>query len=63
MGQIGEYEGMKCEFCENGMVYFKPLPEYGLGERWLPCAICHGGRVSCCEGSERHGQLPDKEKE
>jgi hypothetical protein len=30
----------------------------GMGKFW-PCPECFGGEVSCCEGSERHGQIGD----
>ena len=43
---------MKCERCQDqGILWDRAI--------WMICPECLGliGSVSCCEGSERHGQL------
>ena len=54
---------MRCEACQGtGTIQVMGLPNDHL---WVsPCPECHGTKiVSCCEGSERGGQLPEVDKE
>lgn len=55
---------MRCEFCQ-GRGWITRVIEYAAWREMVrmveyePCQECHGTCiVSCCEGSERHGQLP-----
>lgn len=54
---------MRCEHCQGcGMRDELGRPWYAhsriFGEVWCMCSECGGrGVVSCCEGSERHGQI------
>lgn len=64
---------MKCDRCQ-GRRYLRVFPamsvwDYDVNKPdepvqydYVPCPECHAGEVSCCEGSYRHGQLPDKEE-
>jgi hypothetical protein len=45
---------MRCDQCQGTGKYVI------LDQASVPCIECGGyGIVSCCEGSARHGQLPD----
>ncbi len=53
---------MRCHCCE-GQRYLTRLRATWSGDpnpfeyETIPCPECHAGEISCCEGSERHGQI------
>lgn len=53
---------MRCHCCE-GQRYLTRLrstwsdASTPFEYETIPCPECHAGEISCCEGSERHGQL------
>lgn len=53
---------MKCEICGGAkLVRFRMFDLEHLSP--CPNLECHAGEVSCCEGSERHGQLGPGDEE
>jgi len=62
---------MKCDMCVGeGQLSVAKLEAIGASDAWLdaarsgnpvPCPECQGtGIISCCEGSERGGQLEEE---
>jgi len=57
---------MRCETCQGkgfrpGPRAVDPKDPSTDAVLWYPCLECQGtGIVSCCEGSERGGQLPNE---
>lgn len=46
---------MTCDICKGKSTIISAIS----GIHPCPNPECHQGQVSCCEGSARHGQLPD----
>ncbi|MAH45970.1 hypothetical protein CMI37_09065 [Candidatus Pacearchaeota archaeon] len=59
---------MRCEHCQGvglvaGLEWAHVIDSLFREQVWWPCHECKGsGIVSCCEGSEQGGQLPEVEK-
>lgn len=61
---------MRCEACQGrGFTFANEIPMWSRGNPSIldfrePCRDCGGcGIVSCCEGSERHGQLETEHRD